>query len=317
MCDFTVILPIKGTEQELKFLEKSIKSAYALNPGELILAMDNPPDPFLLAKLDQISQKNHDYRGITKRIFIDKDPEWNMQLAKVVWTVYRQAKHDKIYHFDIDHTVRKTVLMGKEMLDDDILLVSFTKRLHLDSFGALVRYFFYRLRTRTNDSVFSGNYWINRKLFFKTVDKESYSKIKNGIDTYLLDQIDKQGLKMIMRKEIGVNALSKQNEDYDWRQFQDGVWFYAHRDEIKNRRLKTGMIRTGIFAKHPKLGVLLKSILYARLGLYRGYNWGSKNPESESVKFAGRSSRSEWDYTGTQYLPKLKFKDTGTGHDEY
>ena len=64
MNDFTIVLPIKGTLEEMNFIEPSIKSAYALEPGELILALDKPSNPTLLAKLDLITQS---YRGDVSR----------------------------------------------------------------------------------------------------------------------------------------------------------------------------------------------------------------------------------------------------------
>jgi hypothetical protein len=254
----------------------------------------------------------------TLRTFTKKDPEWGMPLAKIVWEVYALASNNDIYHYDIDHTVRKTILKGQQQLNDDVLLVSFTKKLYVDGLPALIRLFFYRLRTRTNPSVFSGNYWINKKVFFDLVHEDEYKTIRNGIDTFIIEKVQNSKYKMIMNKEIGVNAMSMQNEDYDWRQFLDGIWFYANHQNIKEGKIKTGVIRTGLFMKHPKFSVYVKSFCYQRFGILRGYKWAERNPQSEQVNRARDVDYAGWSYFGNKFLPKdEKFKDTGTGHDVY
>lgn len=299
-------------------MKKSIPSAYALNPGELILCMDAPKDTYLEVELDKIEQSYRKPKPPTRRIYVDKDPEWKMPLAHIVWEVYRKAKFDKLYHFDIDHTVNKVVLIGKDLLKDDIILVSFTKRLYVNSIPTLLRFINYRMRTRQSESVFSGNYWINRKLFFDIMDKKGYQQITNGIDTYLLERVKILGLKMINRKEMGVNALSLQNEHYDWRQFQDGIWWYVHREEMKAGKIKTGMIRRSFLKRRPELQMLLKCWAYQTWSTWKGWNWAKKNPDHEICKLAKNYDRDQWTYFGSKNLPKdIKFKDLGTGHVEY
>jgi len=293
---------------------QSYKSAIDLNPGELIIAMDEPPNSFLLQELDQIDQKYRPQFEI-KRVFIPKDPEWNFQLAKIVWECYSQAKYDKIFSFDIDSIVNKKILLGKDLLTDDVALVSFTKKLHIESISDMIRYFFYRLRVRTSKSIFTGNYWVNKTIFFNIIKESEYKKIKNGVDAFLLEQISKNNCKMIQRREIGVKALNKQNEDYDWRQFQDGMWLYAHNDEIKAGKLKQGTLKS--IQSNPKLMVWVKSFAYQRWNIYKGYCWGEKNKDGIEIKMAKYMTFYEWSMNGNKHLPKIKFKDTGTGHDQY
>ena len=123
---------------------------------------------------------------------------------------------------------------------------------------------------------------------------------------------------MINRKEIGVDALSKQNEDYDWRQFQDGVWWASHHQEMLDGAISRGMIRTGLIAKHPIIQVFIKCMAYQRWGLMKGFRWAMKNIDSDIVKIARQYDRDQWTYFGSKNLPKeIKFKDLGTGHVEY
>ena len=37
---------------------------------------------------------------------------------------------------------------------------------------------------------------------------------------------------VVALKDIGVNCLDIQNGDLPWRQFQEGIWLYAHPESI-------------------------------------------------------------------------------------
>lgn len=314
---FTIVLPIKGTKEEDGFMERSIHSAFDLNPDEIIIALDEGVSKIIEARVDFCCQSYSGKRPCVRKIYTSKDPQWSFQLANIIWNCYSKANNDRIFSFDIDSVVRKDVLKGLPQLKDDVALVSFTKKLHIGTIPDLIRFIFYRIRVKTNESVFSGNYWVDRTKFFDLIDKNDYMKLKNGVDTYLTEKIRQSRYTMINRKDMGVTALSKQNEDYDWRQFMDGVWFYANRDKIKAGTVKRGVLKRGFFRRHPKLLVLLKSTVYQRYGILRGFNWASKNQKHETVVKASTVDLYEWGYFGTKYLPKLKFKDTGTGHHEY
>lgn len=319
MKQFTVILAIKGTEKELEFYQRSIKSAIALNPDEILIAMDDPVLEEWLNRVDLEFKLAHfdNFRIIT----VAKDPRWKFQLAHVVWVCYNEAKYDYIYHFDIDSEVRPIVLTGLEEIGiDDVAVLSFTKRTRLKSIPDLIRFISYRIRIRTASNVFSGNYWVYRPHYYEIISKEASQKIKNGIDTLLTEEIYKQDkYKLVTKREIGVNAFDLQNEEYDWRQFQDGIWYFANFGQltelINEEHKKRGTNSKFSFLKnYPTLYMLAKSTAYLRFGIWQGFRWATKNPDHKAVQKAKGLGLHEWSYLGGEIVKEIKvFKDGGTG----
>ncbi len=310
---FTIVVAIRGTKKEEKFYKKSIKSAINLNPDEIIIAVDYPFPDFWKERVVNVfyELEYHNFRLIE----VEKSDEWKFQLAKVVWEVYRASSNDRIYHFDIDSEVRPTILIGLEKIGkDNIAVISFTKRTRLKSIPDLIRYISYRIRIRTASSVFSGNYWVYRPFYYEIISMEASQKIANGIDTLLVEAIYKQDkFKLVTRKEIGVNSFDLQNEEYDWRQFQDGIWYFAHRktfyDELEVVRKGRGRLY-----KRPLLFMIIKTLVYLRMNILKGYIWAKNHPNHYAVKKAQELSLHEWNYLGASIVKQIKrFKDTGTG----
>jgi hypothetical protein len=219
-------------------MEKSLPSAIKLNPDELIIGLDYPESQRIMNKACRICNELN-FKNI-RIISAEKNPDWNFQLANLIWKCYNLAKNDIILSFDVDSILRKEVLLGLDQIGhDNIAVVSFTKKLRIKTLGELVRYVFYRLRVKQSDYVFSGVYWIYRPFYFANIELEKYMKIYNGVDTIMCEQIlEKNTHKIITRKEKGVNALSPQNEDLPWRQYQTGVWLGANEQYFKINRLK-------------------------------------------------------------------------------
>ncbi len=313
MRKFTVILAIRGTEKEEKFYKRSIKSAVALHPDEIIIAVDDPFPHHWLLKVRYVFQ---DLDFLNFRIIqVEKSTEWKFQLAKVVWEVYKASKNDCIYHFDIDSEVRPIVMIGlKEIGIDNVAVLSFTKRTRLETVPDLIRFISYRIRIRSVSNVFSGNYWVYRPFYFDLISKEASQKIKNGIDTLLVEEISKQKkYKLVTKKDMGVNSFDIQNEEYDWRQFQDGIWYFAHRKTFYNE-LKVVHHGRGKLYKYPLLFMLIKSIMYVRFNIFKGYVWARSHPNDPIVEKARQLSLYEWNYLGGDLVKPIKnFKDLGTG----
>ena len=311
---FTVMLAIKGTEKEEEFYQRSIQSAIALKPNEIIIAMDAPV-PEIWMKRIVLEFELEQYENF-RIIAVEKDSRWNFQLAHVVWVCYREAKYDYIYHFDIDSEVRPIVLTGLEEIGiDDVAVLSFTKRTRLKSIPDLIRFISYRIRIRTASNVFSGNYWVYRPHYYEIISKEASQKIKNGIDTLLTEEIYKQDkYKLVTKREIGVNAFDLQNEEYDWRQFQDGVWYFAHRKTFYDE-MEISHHGKGRLYKKPLLFMIIKSIVYLRFNILLGYIWAKSHQSHKAVKKASELGLYEWHYLGGDMIkPIKKFKDGGTGY---
>ena len=342
--DFTIVLPIRGTNRELKYMRKSIPSAVKLDPGELLFACDAPLRPEINSMIIEM-MKEYKFTRYRIRVF-ERDPSWGFQLAHVLWYCYRDAKYDRILSFDIDSVVRKEVMLGYDIIGkNNVAVCSFTKKLLISGLLSLQRYFFYRLRVKQSDYVFSGVYWIHKPYFFANIKKDEYMKIINGVDTFLTNKIRENGThKIITRKEKGVNALDHQNEDYPWRQFQTGIWIQANqkfsmsstimrlksKHSLSNWRNVTfrGIVLYCMYKISPKLCeklvsgdmpllfVLVKSFMYGHPYLLKGYRWAQKHHDHKVVELASTMSFDEWGYNGGAFIKELGIsfgRSDGTG----
>lgn len=331
MKPFTIVLPIKGTDVEKKLFKKSILSAINLNPDELILGVDNPFNLELKKQILELVEQT----GYNKLRFIEveKSGDWNFQLAHVVWECYKAAKYDKIFSYDIDSTICSTILLGYDKIGtNNIACISFTKRMPINTPQKLIRYISHRLRIRSSEYCFTGCYWIWRPFYFEYMKKEDYMKIKNGVDGILVDKIlDHPTYKLVTRKEIGARCYTIGNEDYDWRQFQDGIWMWANKQDFVTKRRKILAERKASMNRNPKMKkriryqlsvkylrciesnfwvyLLSKVFMYQYWNLLKGYLWASKHQEAEIVKVAVKHDVYEFSYLGVKLLPKRKWKD--------
>jgi len=338
MKPFTVILPIKGTDEEFKFMEKSIPSAVKINPDQIIFGLDYPSKSDIATKIDQLMNK-YNYSNYLI-IPVKNDGSWNFQLSNIVWNLYRLSQNDIILSFDIDSILRKEVMLGLDKIGENkIALVSFTKKLFVKTIGDLMRSFSYRLRVKTTDYVFSGVYWVYRPYFFDLIIQSEYKKIKNGVDTYLCKRISSKDndYTMITRKEKGVNAMSLQNGDLDWRQFQDGVWlganekqwlevskerYYKQREVLLRKKTILNKLKLFLYSKklellhnYPRIYILAIAFMYNHWKVMSGYSWAKNNLTSEAVLCAKKTDKDEWGFYGNKFFKDMKFKDRGTGYD--
>jgi hypothetical protein len=337
MSDFTIVLPIRGTDRELKFMKRSIESAINLVPGEIIFGTDSPLNPDVKSKIIEICFNN---KWTSYRILeFEKDKTWKFQLANVVWNCYQQSKYDKILSFDIDSALRKEVMIGYDIVGkNNVAVCSFTKKLLLRSLFDLQRYLFYRLRVKQSNYVFSGVYWVHRPFYLENIKIDELKKISNGVDTLMTNEIlNNNTHRIVTRKEKGVNCMDIQNEDYPWRQFQVGVWIKANDTvRIKGTVIKKKFNKTskgflssiiyGMMSKVvgvinekgwvPFIYIMIKSFMYGHPHLISGYRWAKKNPENKAVKLAKTMSYDEWGYRGGEIITMIgkKFKRMdGTG----
>lgn len=322
MNPFTIIVAIRDTDEEYEYILKSLKSAFALNPQEIIIGLDVPISNRILKRIEYI-QNLHNNGAKVRTVIVKKIPDWNFHLAHLTLEMYKASSNDKMLHFDIDTVLRKEVMLGFDQIGkNQIAIISFTKRFRIKNLSELIRFIFYRLRVRMADYVFTGTYWMFKPYFFEVVDLTEYKNIRNGIDTYITEKIARQDkFKIITRKEIGAKMLGIANEEYDWRQFQDGIWFFANKDTLRERLIKETIERTGkrpmgILAKHPLIYILVKSFAFQRFEILRGYLWAKKNLTHPSILRAKGLTFTEWSYTGSKYIRGIKlFKDTGTGFE--
>ena len=338
MKPFTIVLPIKGTDEEFKFMEKSIPSAVKLNPDQILFGLDYPLKSDIVTKIDRLMNKYTFSNYLI--IQVKNDGTWGSQLSNVMLNLYKASKNDIILTFDIDSVLRKEIMLGLDNIGENkIALISFTKKLFVKTMGDLIRYFSYRMRVRNTDYVPTGIFWIYRPYLFDSLNLSEYKKVKNGFDTYLCKTIlsKDNDYTIITRKEIGINAMSPQNGDLDWRQFQDGVWLGAnekkwlkisneryekqHKNLIKSNivtsKLKLLIYRNKLklFHNHPRLFIFKIAFQENHWKLMSGYSWAKNNTTSEAVMVAQKTDKEEWGFYGNHFFKDMKFKDRGTGFD--
>ena len=320
---FSIVMPFRDTPRERKFAEKSIPSAIALGPDELIIGVDAPAHESLLSLISDLCSKYgfSKYRALQ----VPRSKEWRFQLANIIWHCYKESRHDRILAFDVDSVLRPAVMRGlNEVGNNNAAIVSFTKKNLVDGLGGLVRYVSSRLRVKRSSFVFTGIYWIYRPYYFEDVDMDGMMSIGNGIDTHMVNRVTDLGRhKILMLKEIGVDCMDLQNEDYPWRQFQDGIWHYANKEQLKLRRdgplTRSDLLIHAVKKRFPFLSVLARSAAYWHPWFLRGWLWARRNSSHDAVVSARSSTMDAWSILGSKHVKNIRNWDvhgrTGTGFD--
>ena len=313
MKKFSIVMAFRDTPRERKFAEKSIPSAILLQPDEFLIGVDAPANKEFLNLIRDLCKQ---YSFQNYRILeISRSPDWNFQLANIIWRCYEECINDYILAFDVDSVLRPTVINGLDIVGcDNNAVVSFTKKLLVKNFGDLIRYMFYRLRIRSDTYVFSGIYWIYRPYYHKDVDLSGMMSIHNGIDVYMTHRIlNLKCHKIHTLKEIGVDSLDYQNGDYPWRQFQEGIWYRANIrmwKKMRQKNLKTKIslrnILTRILNKYQLLFILIQTITHWHPWLLRGWLWARKNIHHEVVCKAQCMDFDEWIMHGSKYVKNIR-----------
>lgn len=314
------MMAIRGTEREIRYMDRSVPAAIGIRPGEILFACDEGVDRRVPEKIESLC-KAHGFSGYRIAEF-GRDPAWGFQLANVTYNAVREARFDRVLIADVDYSLREAVMAGYGIVGrGGVAVCSFTKRYLVRNLPDLVRYAFYRWNVRNNDYVFTGLHWVWRPYYLADVDREGFMRIKNGIDTYLADSVRRRGIHgIVTRKEEGCDCHDYASEDYDWAQFQLGVWLGANRMLVW--RLPRSVRRAGAalpgrarrFCKnraYPLLYVLLVSCLYCHPYVLRGYVWARRNPGHGVVRAASGKTREEWRYMGAELIrPLRRWKST-------
>ena len=309
--NFSIVVPFRDTPKERNFARKSLSSAVRLKPSEIVIGMDKPVAESTVKYVEGIFEELS-FRDYTI-LQIPRSAEWNFQLANVVWHCHKSCKNDKILTYNIDSILKPAILKGYDIVGkNETAVVSFIHKLLIKNASGLIRNVFYRYRVRNRSHVFTGNYWIWRPYYFEDVDVEGLKKIQNGIDTYMYKRIVDRGLhKIVTLKDIGAHALDIQNEDMPWRQFQDGIWLYAHpevigayRNEFLRGRTCSGKTLQSLNRVIP-LTVLARTIGYQHIWVLRGWRWAKSHRDHEIVRMARRASIQEWTFAGAKHVKEI------------
>lgn len=300
---FSIVMAMRDTPREREFAKKSIPSAIALNPSEMIVGIDGDPGADELT--DYIQSLAGDFNGL-RVVSIPRSGEWRFSLANVIWHCYKACNNDAVLVFDVDTVLRPAVMKGSTLVGHkNVAVVSFTKRFFSRTVGDYVRYISYRIHVRRSTNVFAGTYWLWRPYYFDAVDRDGLSRIVNGIDTYMVYAIGEDGrYKILTLKDIGVNCLDYENEYYPWRQFADGVYWGAN----KPRAVIASILHAGF--------ILCDSMAYNKWLTWKGYRWAWQNYGSDACQEARQAADvNDWCMRGgSRYFADMSWGRQGTGY---
>jgi hypothetical protein len=282
--EFTAVLPVRDTDEEYSMLTDSLASCVAMYPSEVLLCLD-APSTRLEERARRVAEFFH-YSGL-RVLTVPPSRDWNFQLAKIVWTAYRQAENDIILSFDVDVVlIERPLLRGLELVgQDNVGVVTFRKLGRTRSPQDFVRMFFY---ATWHPAGSAGLYFLHKKVYFDIVREDDIRRIVNGIDTLLFQRMLKlEKYRLVPLPDFACISLRAANEELVWRQLQTGIWLGAS----QNSNL---------------LMPLVTSIMWAMPGVLKGFFLARDNPMHPSVRLAAQSRDiSDYIYLGKDSLREL------------
>jgi hypothetical protein len=253
---FSLVCPIY---KEADLIPITLPSFYSVNPDEVILCFDNPPDNGTLDISRKVSAR---YSIPTRFLFVDRNAEYKYHQAWVRRKGFLEAKYDRILTADIDLVINENVLKAVRLVGkDNIGLVSCSKRYPPKSIFKLWNNVGHDLLELARRSYFTGLYAIWRPYWLDSED-DGIKKIYNpkeiaispdtiiGEDTYLRDCMRKKH-RVIYLNDVGAFDLTYRLNDKPKMQFDLGR-VYA-REGLSNFR------------------VLVKVFLYGRTKILSGW----------------------------------------------
>lgn len=187
MTDFSVVLPMRGTE--VKLLKRNLLSWCLLKPSEIILGLDNPAPKKCVDVANEVASR---YNIHLRIIEIEQNPEYKMHQAWARRKCFREAKNDIIFTGDTDLYVYPACLKALEIIGkDNVGLVSLMKKRNVRSIGGITKNLinarvkaYQRKRgliKENEQAYFTGLYCIYRPYW---LDSEDESSIKNMLHPY-------------------------------------------------------------------------------------------------------------------------------------
>ena len=307
---FGIVVAFRDTPREREFAEKSLPSAIALGPDELIVGIDGGDgDGALVDFVTSLCERHGLGEGRLSFVRVARSPEWRFHLANVIWHCYKASGNDVVLSFDIDSVLRRPALRGAGAVGrDGVAAALVSKRMRTKTLSEYARFVALSLRARTGTSAAasSGTYWLHLPWYFDNVTKEGLAGISNGIDDYMLNQIIDNGTHRIARMPgTGVVSLDIENPDYPWRQFADGIWHGA------NGSPRRAGPRVAL--RHAALA-MAKAAAYQRPHVARGWLWAMRHQDSEACRVARTTDFIGWvvDH-GSKYVRDRDWGRKGTG----
>ena len=312
-------MAFRDTPRERTFAEKSIPSAIALGPDELVVGIDgdggagagNGGDTGRdgLAEFVTSLCERHAYAGRLSVVRVERSPEWGFQLANVIWHCYKASRNDAVLSFDIDSVLRREALRGARMVGrDGVASALVSKHMLTRTPSEYLRYAGFCLRgivAKRNAYASSGAYWLHLPWYFANVSRDGLAGISNGIDDYMLARMAANGTHRVVRVPgNGAMSLDIENVDYPWRQFADGMWHGANgspRSAGPRAALREAALAVG------------KAAAYQRPHVARGWLWAVLHQDSEACRAARETDLAGWITRGSAYVRDREWGRKGTG----
>ncbi|MDH5770419.1 MAG: glycosyltransferase [Candidatus Bathyarchaeota archaeon] len=253
---FSIVCPIHN---EVHFIPITLPSFYSVNPDEVVLCFDNPPDSEALGISQKIASR---YNISTRFLFVDRNPRYRLHQTWVRRKGFLEARNDKILTTDIDLVINTKVLKAVRLVGkNSIGLVSCSKRYYPKSIFRIWNNTAYDLLTLANRSYFTGLYAIWRPYWLDSED-EGRCEVCNpkveditpdtviGEDTYLRNCMSRK-YRTIYLKDVGAFDMNIRLNDLSKMQYDSGRIYAKKRLNI--------------------VRILMKTLLYGRLKTLSGW----------------------------------------------
>ena len=305
---FGIVVAFRDTPREREFAEKSLPSAIALDPDELIVGIDGGDDNGLADFTSSLCER-HGLAGRLSIVRVERSSDWRFHLANVIWHCYKASRNDAVLSFNIDSVLRRAALRGAGVVGrDGVAAALVSKRILVRNPSEYVRLVALSLRARigTSAAASSGTYWLHLPWYFANVTRDGLAGISNGIDDYMLTRIVANDTHKIARiPGVGVVSLDIENPDYPWRQFADGMWHGAN--GLPGRAGPRAALRQAALA-------MAKAAAYQRPHVARGWLWAVRHPDSEACRAARATDFIGWVMEhGSKYVRDREWGRKGTG----
>ena len=307
---FTVVVPFRDTSGGREFAARSLPSAAALGPDEIVVGVDAPAAPDLAGFLDGVRRESGHAAVPLRAVEVERSPEWRLHPAHVVHECLGECRTDIALLCNIDTVLRRDALEGLGAVGrGGAALVSLSLRFRTVGPGSAMRYGAYRMRSLLRGAPNSGTFWLHLPDYFGRIDRAGYARIANGFDTYIFEGLAASpGARVVASRTIGADAMDRENGDLEWRQFGYGLWAYANGPGGRGRGGRAALLRSlaGI-AKHAAFNCHPYSL--------RGWNWARANPGSEPVRVASGLDYVEWTtyHEPGQVRDLMDWPERGTG----
>lgn len=295
---FSVVVPFRDTPRERAFAERSLPSAAALCPDEIVVGVDSPPAAGLGGFLARAAAP-----APCRIVAVARSDEWAMHPAHVVHECLGRCSTGTALLYNIDTVLRPAVLGGLDVVGrDGVAVVSYSLRLLTADARSAVRYWSHRVRARVRGAGPTGTFWLHLPDYFEHVDASGYARISNGFDSYIHGTFSEPGRpRAVAVPTLGVDCMDRENGDLEWRQFGYGVWQYANRDTAGGSGLAAAAARLLGGRAGRRAARLLAAANIAKHAAangypysLRGWRWARDNPGSAPVAAAASASYRDW-----------------------